>query len=158
MAKAERDGMVLRFTEGTETMMLCNIHGSFSEGVDMPAGCLSAVMVAGLPLPPPSLERKEMVDRMVRRMPEGVDRSTIDAYEALNRVMQACGRAIRREDDRAAIVLLDPRYMESRNSRLLPSDLLPADGDPLELLHGFFDRTSSTWGSLEEGERILTGH
>jgi DNA excision repair protein ERCC-2 len=142
-----------------EVLMLCNIHGSFSEGVDFPAGCLGAVMVAGLPIPPPSLERCELLSRASKRLGEERGRLYLDTYEALSKVLQACGRAIRREEDRAAVLLLDPRYQEERVLRLMPPDLVLSDGDPLELLHDFFHpRPVPPWGSLAEGERILTGH
>jgi len=136
--------------------MLCNIRGSFSEGVDLPAGCLSAVMVAGLPLTPPSLERKEMLFRASSKIGDGHD---LETYEALSRVLQACGRAIRREEDRAAVVLLDPRYLERKVQRMIPPDLRFAEGDPVELLSEFFGTSSeSIWKLQEEGERIITGH
>jgi len=156
MSKAERDGLAGRLSCGREVLMLCNVHGSFSEGVDLPPGCLSAVMVAGLPLPPPSLERREMVARASRKLEGGYD---IDTYEALSRVVQACGRAIRREEDRAAIVLLDPRYLDRKVVRMLPPDLTFADGDPVGLLRAFFeDEGRPLWKFHLEGERIITGH
>jgi len=159
MSKMERDMMAQRLSGGGEVLMLCNIHGSFSEGVDFPPGCLSMVIVAGLPIPPPSLERREMTARALRRMGGGMDRSSFDIYEALNKVLQACGRAIRREEDRAAIVLLDPRYLEGRVLRMLPPDLHITDGDPLELLMDFFDQENGVrWTTMVDGERIITGH
>ncbi len=156
MGKADRDGVADLLAGGREIIMLCNIRGSFSEGVDLPAGCLSAVMVAGLPLTPPSLERKAMLLRASARIGDGYD---LDTYEALSRVLQACGRAIRREEDRAAVVLLDQRYLERRVRRLLPPDLQFAEGDPAELLEEFFSVPGeNTWDLQEDGERIITGH
>lgn len=159
MSKAERDGLAQRLLDRGEVLMLCNIHGSFSEGVDFPASCLAAVMVAGLPIPPPSLERREILSRASRMLGTDSGRLCLDTYEALNKVLQACGRAIRREEDRAAVVLLDPRYMEGRVARLLPPDLVISHGDPLVLLHDFFQRGPEVdWDFLAEGERIITGH
>ncbi len=156
MSKADRDGLADLLGGEREVLMLCNIRGSFSEGVDLPAGCLSAVMVAGLPLTPPSLERKEMLFRASSKIGDGHD---LETYEALSRVLQACGRAIRREEDRAAVVLLDPRYLERKVQRMIPPDLRFAEGDPVELLSEFFGTSSeSIWKLQEEGERIITGH
>lgn len=156
MSKGDRDGLADLLGGGREVLMLCNIRGSFSEGVDLPAGCLSAVMVAGLPLTPPSLERREMLLRASSRIGERYD---LDVYEALSRVLQACGRAIRREEDRAAVILLDPRYLDEKVRRMLPPDLRFADGDPAELLSGFFGASlESLWNLQQEGERIITGH
>jgi len=157
--KAERDGLAQRLLGGGEVLMLCNIHGSFSEGVDFPAGCLSAVMVAGLPIPPPSLERAEMMARASRGLGDEKARTFLDTYEALSKVLQACGRAIRREEDRAAVVLMDPRYKDGRVMRLMPPDLVLSDGDPVTLLNDFFRQEElGTWETLTEGERIITGH
>ncbi|HNU36505.1 MAG TPA: helicase C-terminal domain-containing protein, partial [Methanomassiliicoccales archaeon] len=156
MSKADRDGLADLLGGGREVLMLCNIRGSFSEGVDLPAGCLSGVMVAGLPLTPPSLERKEMLLRASSRIGERYD---LDTYEALCRVLQACGRAIRREEDRAAVILLDPRYLEGKARRMLPPDLRFTEGDPAELLSEFFGTSMERmWKLQQEGERIITGH
>jgi len=156
MGKSDRDGLAGLLEGDRDMLVLCNIRGSFSEGVDLPAGCLSAVMVAGLPLTPPGMERREMLERATRRIGDGYD---LDTYEALSRVLQACGRAIRREEDRAAIVLLDPRYLERKVLRMLPPDLRFAEGDPLDLLNGFFGDPSETlWELQQDGERIITGH
>jgi DNA excision repair protein ERCC-2 len=156
MSKADRDGLADLLGGGREVLMLCNIRGSFSEGVDLPAGCLSAVMIAGLPLTPPSLERKEMLARASRNIGDGHD---LETYEALSRVLQACGRAIRREEDRAAVILLDPRYLERKVQRMIPPDLCFTEGDPAELLSEFFGTSlETTWKLQQEGERIITGH
>lgn len=155
MSKADRDGLADLLGGEREVLMLCNIRGSFSEGVDLPAGCLSAVMVGGLPLTPPGLERQEMIARASSRI-GGYD---LDTYEALSRVLQACGRAIRREEDRAAVVLMDPRYLERKVLKMLPPDLVLSEGDPTELLSEFFGNPLETaWKHQPEGERILTGH
>ena len=156
MTKADRDGLADLLGGGREILMLCNIRGSFSEGVDLPAGCLSAVMVAGLPLTPPSLERKEMMLRASSRIGDSYD---LETYETLSRVLQACGRAIRREEDRAAVVLMDPRYLEGKVRRMLPPDLNFAEGDPTELLSEFFGAPlENVWKLQQEGERIITGY
>ena len=156
MSKSDRDGLADLLGGEREVLMLCNMRGSFSEGVDLPAGCLSAVFVAGLPLTPPSLERKEMFIRASSKIGDGHD---LDTYEALSRVLQACGRAIRREEDRAAVVLLDPRYLERKVQKMIPPDLRFTEGDPVELLSEFFGTSSeSVWKLQGEGERIITGH
>ncbi len=159
MCKEERDLLTQRLLERGEVLMLCNIHGSFSEGVDFPTGCISAVMVAGLPIPPPSLERREMLTRASRRLGEERARLYLDTYEALSKVVQACGRAIRREEDRAAVILMDPRYLDRGVVRLMPPDMRYEEGDPVALLSEFFrQEPMARWHFQVEGERIITGH
>lgn len=156
LSKAERDSLAGRLSGPEEVMMLCHIRGSFSEGVDLPHGCVSAVLVAGMPVAPPSLERREMVRRAERTTGGGYD---LETYEALSLVLQACGRAIRREEDRAAWILMDPRYLDRRVLRMLPPDIHLAHGDPDRRLEEFFHyERGAPYGLQQEGERIITGH
>lgn len=157
--KREKDLLVDRLKDDREVLMLCNIRGSFAEGVNFPAGRLSAVMVAGLPLPPPSLERKELRSRALKRLGEERGGPCLDIYQTLVLVLQACGRLIRREEDRGAVMLLDPRYREEKVARLLPPDMYIAEGDPERLLREFFEPApQERWPTVVEGERIITGH
>jgi DNA excision repair protein ERCC-2 len=96
--------------------------GSLSEGVDYMNNLLSAVAVAGLPLSPPSVETEALKEYYSRKF--GQDKGYKYAYlfPAINRVLQAAGRAIRSESDRGLIFLMDDRYAEPRYSSLLPED------------------------------------
>ncbi|TLZ87050.1 MAG: hypothetical protein E6K02_04100, partial [Methanobacteriota archaeon] len=46
-------------------------------------------------------------------------------FPAVNKVLQAAGRPIRSERDRAAIILLEGRLLEPRYARCLPPDFEP---------------------------------
>ena len=41
-------------------------------------------------------------------------------YPGMNKILQAAGRVIRREDDRGVVVLIDDRYREPTYARLFP--------------------------------------
>lgn len=42
-------------------------------------------------------------------------------YPGMNKVLQAAGRVIRREDDRGIVVLIDDRYASPEYTRLFPA-------------------------------------
>jgi DNA excision repair protein ERCC-2 len=46
-------------------------------------------------------------------------------YPGLNRVLQACGRVIRTENDRGVVLLIDQRYSTYRYKSLLPPSWNP---------------------------------
>ena len=106
--------------------MMSSIGGSFTEGVDFCDNLLSAVVVVGLPVPPPSEELDALTLRYSQRFGPAKARLYAQTYPALSKVLQAAGRAIRSERDRAAIVLLDERFLLPPASTALPPDFKPA--------------------------------
>jgi len=125
MNKAERDrvlGELERSKSRKGAVLLGVMGGSLSEGVDYMNNLLSAVAVAGLPLSPPSVETEALKEYYSRKF--GQDKGYKYAYlfPAINRVLQAAGRAIRSESDRGLIFLMDDRYAEPRYSSLLPEN------------------------------------
>src|SRR5438046_1111635 len=116
VARAESGGALLLGVQG----------GSLSEGVDYQDNLLAAVIVVGLPLSPPSVEGEALRDYYAGKFgfAKGYDYAVV--YPAVNRLMQAAGRAIRSERDRAAIVLLEGRILEPRYARCLPPDFAPS--------------------------------
>jgi DNA excision repair protein ERCC-2 len=96
-----------------------------SEGVDYEGNVLAAVIVVGLPLSPPNVEVEALKEYYCRKFgfAKGVDYAYV--FPAVNKVLQAAGRPIRSERDRAAIVLLEGRLLEPRYARCLPPDFEP---------------------------------
>ncbi|MDD1769624.1 MAG: ATP-dependent DNA helicase [Methanomassiliicoccales archaeon] len=126
LTKNERDAMLVDLSREGDALLLATIGGSFSEGIDFRDNLLSAVIVAGFPLGPPSLENDLLRTHFAQKF--GAKKAVLYSrtYPAISKVLQAAGRAIRSETDRAAIVLLDDRY-------LLPSvrDCFPEDSRPI---------------------------
>ncbi len=116
VARAESGGALLLGVQG----------GSLSEGVDYQDNLLAAVIVVGLPLSPPSVEGEALRDYYARKFGFAKGHDYAVVYPAVNRLMQAAGRAIRSERDRAAIVLLEGRILEPRYARCLPPDFTPS--------------------------------
>jgi len=126
--KAQRDGALeaLRLARADGGALLLGVQGgSLSEGVDYEDNLLSVVVVVGLPLSPPSVEVEALKDYYARKFgfEKGYDYAYV--YPAVNKVLQAAGRPIRSERDRAAIILLEGRILEPRYARCLPPDFAP---------------------------------
>lgn len=96
----------------------CVLGGSFSEGIDLPGGQLIGTVIVGTGLPGISNERNILRDYYETTRERGFDYAY--TYPGMNRVLQAAGRVIRREEDRGVIVLVDDRYADARQKQLFP--------------------------------------
>jgi DNA excision repair protein ERCC-2 len=138
--KNEKDALVHQLHEG-RNMLLGTVGGSLSEGVDFKDNLLEAVFVVGLPLAPPSMEMEGMLRRMETKYGTRKADLYVQVYPAVSKVLQAAGRAIRSETDRAAIVLLDDRYSIPQVRKAFPQDfLIQADRDVQDGMGKFFVR------------------
>ena len=140
--KVRRDGAVeaLRLARSSGGAVLLGVlGGSLSEGVDYEDNLLSAVAVVGLPLSPPNLEVECLKDYYTKRFGPAKGYDYAYVMPAVNKVLQAAGRPIRGERDRAAIVLLEGRLQTPRYARCLPPDFSPTtDSVPAEAARAFF--------------------
>jgi DNA excision repair protein ERCC-2 len=128
MDKGQREGLVAALREanaGAGALLLGVLGGSLSEGVDYEDNLLKVVIVAGLPLTPPSVEAEALRSYLSVRLGRGKGYDYAYVYPAVNRVLQAAGRGIRGEGDRAVVVLLDRRFLDPRYARYFPSDFAP---------------------------------
>jgi DNA excision repair protein ERCC-2 len=109
--KKEKGGAVLMGVLG----------GSLSEGIDFKNNLLHSVVVVGLPLSPPSIENQALKDYYSDKFgpKKGFEYSVI--HPALNKVLQAAGRCIRSETDKAIIFLMDSRFSQERYSKCIPT-------------------------------------
>jgi DNA excision repair protein ERCC-2 len=117
-------------------ILLGVLGGSFSEGVDFRDNLLSVVAVAGLPLAPPDLEVEAAIGYLEARFP-GMGRAYGYTYPAMNKVLQAMGRAIRGPVDKCAILLLDERYAGPPYRSLLPDAPTVVSADPAAAVRPF---------------------
>lgn len=109
----------LAHPDGRTRIAFAITGGVFGEGIDLPGERLVGVVVAGLPLPPPEVERNAIRDY------HGADGFDV-AYRtpAMTRLLQAAGRLIRSERDLGTICLVDGRLAQWAYRRLLRSDWL----------------------------------
>jgi len=140
--KAERDRAIqwLKDRAANGGLLVGVLGGGLSEGVDYRDNVLRAVCVVGLPLSPPTLEVEALREYYARKFggEKGYEYATV--YPALNKVLQAAGRPIRGETDRAIIVLMDRRYLEQRYATGMPPDFrYRVAEDVAREAIGFFD-------------------
>ena len=134
MSIGERESFLDAFCDdGCLRVGFCVLGGSFSEGVDLPGKRLIGSIVVGTGLPAISNERNILRDHYEVTRERGFDYAY--TYPGMNRVLQAAGRVIRREDDRGVIVLIDDRYADERIKQLFPDHWqnIQYAGKPMEL-------------------------
>ena len=133
MGKADVSRVLKSLEEGGGKNVLFGVMGGrFSEGVDYSGGILSAVICVGLPLPPPSSRQSATLEYMSQRFGREKGWRYAAGQPAVNSVLQAMGRPIRKEEDRAILVMLEKRFGDRAYSRLLPDSLVTipcADSD-----------------------------
>jgi DNA excision repair protein ERCC-2 len=119
----------------------CVIGGIFAEGIDLTGERLIGVVVVGVGLPTPTVEREAIANYFDEKSDNGKQYAYI--YPGINRVLQAAGRVIRTEDDRGIIVLIDDRLNDPIYKKALP-DLwrdvnYPSDAKQLnEIIQNFW--------------------
>ena len=128
--KADADGVLPRLEkarqEGQPAVLIGTYGGRLAEGMDYHANLLCAVACIGIPIAPPSAESDALRSYLGRKMSTGkVWRHSV-VQPAVNRVLQAMGRAIRKAEDRALILLVDSRHLDDQHR--------PAHPDPSQHL------------------------
>ncbi len=96
------------------------LSGKLSEGVDYSDNVLSALVCVGLPLPPPSARQDALLEYYTKKFDRNRAWKYASLQPAVNSILQALGRPIRKKEDRAIIVLLEKRLLENRVSRCMP--------------------------------------
>ena len=107
--------------DNEETLVGFAVLGAgYSEGIDLAGDLLIGVIVVGVGLPMICLERDFMRDYYNEKNGDGYGYAY--RYPGMNKVMQAGGRVIRKEDDRGFILLIDSRYAYDEYLRLIPNE------------------------------------
>ena len=96
----------------------CVMGGIFAEGIDLVGDSLIGAVVVGIGLPQISYEREAIAEYFEERYEAGKEFAYV--YPGMNRVLQAAGRVIRREEDRGVIVLIDDRFNDPIYKKSLP--------------------------------------
>ena len=92
--------------------------GIYSEGIDLAGESLIGAVVIGIGIPALSYEREAIAAYYNDKYEEGKQFAYI--YPGINKVLQAAGRVIRREDDRGVIVLIDDRFDDPIYKKIIP--------------------------------------
>lgn len=106
MKPSEVADLIRRFKGGG---ILCGVQGgSLSEGVDFSNEEIKTAIIIGIALEEPSLETTALIDYYQEKYGKGWEYGY--TYPAVIKALQAAGRGIRKETDRAAIVFMDERF------------------------------------------------
>ncbi|MCK4717710.1 MAG: hypothetical protein KAT70_03485, partial [Thermoplasmata archaeon] len=125
MTKEEKDSLQGRLmrTKKEKGMVVLGVMGaSLAEGIDYKDNALDMVAVVGLPLAPPTLETKLVIEFYTSLFGEEEGEYYGYIQPAMNKVLQASGRAIRSSEDRAMVLLLDKRFVWGRYRKCFPKD------------------------------------
>jgi DNA excision repair protein ERCC-2 len=140
MNKTERQELINNFKRNIINGggVLMGVQGAnFSEGIDLPGELLKAVAIVGVPLAPPNLTQKAVIEYYQTNFGKGWEYGY--TYPAMNRALQAAGRCIRSEKDKGVIAFLDKRFSWSKYSGAIPKDWSPELTDYFgDKIHDFF--------------------
>jgi len=137
MAPRDVTELFKKFVESERGVIVGAQGGSLAEGVDYPDGMLKCAVVVGIPLQEMGAEVEALISYYDARMGKGWEYGYL--YPAVMKSLQAAGRCIRSETDRAAIVFLDERFAWNNYRRCFPKDFdAVVSPSPAELVKRFF--------------------
>ena len=121
MSAKEKADFLAAFSadSGTYLVGFCVMGGIYSEGIDLAGDSLIGAVVIGIGMPSLSYEREAIAEYFEEKYEAGKQYAYI--YPGMNRVFQAAGRVIRREDDRGVIVLIDDRFADPIYKKSIPN-------------------------------------
>ncbi len=97
-------------TLGEKSIVFGTYGGRLAEGIDYRDNLLCSVVCIGIPIPPPSVHGDALRTYIESQTSSTNSWKDVVVQPAINRVRQAMGRAIRKAEDRALILLLDERH------------------------------------------------
>ena len=116
-----RSGALLDQLRSLDTGIICIVMGGvLAESVDFSGISLQGVVMVGLGLPPPSLERDLMAQFFEQAEGPGWGQMVAYTQPALVKNLQAAGRLIRSPEDFGVICLVDPRFSAPHVQRFFP--------------------------------------
>lgn len=120
MTRGAREEFLAEFSKEDKSYLIafCVMGGIYSEGIDLAGDSLIGAVVVGIGMPGLSYEREAISAYYDEKYEEGKQFAYI--YPGMNRVLQAAGRVIRREDDRGVIVLIDDRFDDPIYKKIIP--------------------------------------
>ena len=151
MSDAERGEFLKCFADDNSSYLVgfCVMGGIYSEGIDLAGDSLIGAIVVGIGMPGMSFEREAMADYYEARYEEGKQYAYI--YPGMNRVLQAAGRVIRRENDRGVIILIDDRFADPIYKKSIPKlwDGMAYVGD----VNMLKERLAEFWSEVDKERR-----
>jgi len=139
MQSPATEALLKRFMEDDGSTLMAVMGGSLSEGVDYKNNSIKGIVIVGVPLTVPDLELKAKIAYFDKRFNEkGMDYAYI--IPAVVRAVQAAGRAVRNENDRAVLVFMDKRYSWRMYRAAISNSIEIADSkDYIKSIRFFWD-------------------
>ncbi len=127
MSKSRVNGIIQELhkfrRDGTQVLLSGVLSGKLAEGVDYPNNILDAVICLGLPLAPPSARQDALKEYYVERFGNNKAWRYTSTQPAINSILQALGRPIRKSADRAIVILLEKRILMRQFKSCLPASI-----------------------------------
>lgn len=116
-----RDETLLKFKSDSPVSQLgfFVMGGVFSEGIDYVGNMLNGVIIVGVGMPMVNYSNDQLKTYYDQTFNKGFDYAY--TYPGMNKVIQAVGRVIRRDDDYGIAILIDDRFNRPLYRRLMPS-------------------------------------
>lgn len=135
MRPSEVGAMLKDFAKGG---VLCGVQGgSLAEGIDLCNGEIKCAVVVGVALEEMSMEVDALIDYYDEKFGRGWDYGYL--YPGVIRAVQAAGRAIRKDEDRAVVVYMDERFRWKNYRTLLPDERYAVAEDPVPYMRKFWE-------------------
>ncbi len=114
--------LIKDFQASDGSMLFAVMGGSLSEGIDYQNNSIKGIVIVGIPLTRPDLELSAKINYINGKF-AGKGSEYMYLIPAIIRAVQASGRAIRSENDRAVIVFMDMRYGWRMYSSLIENSM-----------------------------------
>lgn len=105
-------------TRSQRTLGFAIAGGVFGEGIDFSGESLSAAVIVGTGMPPPSVYTKTLQEYFQQQGFPAFDYTY--RYPGFIRLLQTAGRVIRSENDKGIVALVDPRITQNDYMQLMP--------------------------------------
>lgn len=115
----------------SDKALFCVIGGNFGESVDIRNEHVKMAIIVGVPFEPPSIRLKALQNYYQNKFKNGFEYAQV--LPTMIKTMQAAGRILRSEKDRAIIVLMDYRFSSKILNKYLPSDTIETDDVETEI-------------------------
>jgi DNA excision repair protein ERCC-2 len=125
--------------------LLAGVYNArLSEGIDYEGNILDAVICIGIPMSRPTASNQALKEYVAERFGERNAWKYSAAQPAINSILQAMGRPIRKAEDRAIVLILDRRVGDRGYRSCLPQNLKMFEtedaGSTERLIKRFFSR------------------
>ena len=127
ISSAELERLLHEFKGSADSLLFGVMGGSLGEGVDYPGNIIKGIVIVGIPLARPDIALRARVEYFDGLFP-GKGSEYVYTTPAIVRALQAAGRAVRSESDRAVVVFLDSRYRYGVYSKLIRDTMGLVDG------------------------------